>query len=328
MNNSSLADAKTRMTIYVLWPHLGFPGQPRKSCPCPWREDRHASFSVTPDGKGWHDFATGESGDAVDFLQRATGLTKREACRKFIELAGGLIAFPPATRPRPKALLPKAKPNFPPMECGTDDDLRQLSILRSIGLEGLRLAQERGLLRFATLHGHRTWIITDGERLNAQARRLDGKQWDHLREKPKAWTLPGSWGAWPIGAKEARQFSTIALCEGGPDLLAAFFFIHCEQRTADCTAVAILGASNSIQAGALPGFAGKRIRIFCHADDAGRAATEKWACQLERIGADVDAFSFDGLRKTGGSPVEDLNDLTQIDPNDFEENPELWNLMP
>lgn len=301
---------------------------PGKSCRCPWREDRKPSFSVFKEGTLWKDFATGEGGDAVDFYQRVTGLTKRGACRKFIELAGGSIALPPAMRPRPKTLLPKAKPNFPPMECGSDADLRKLSILRSIGPEGLRLAQERGVLRFATLHGHRTWIITDGERLNAQARRLDGKPWDHLREKPKAWTLPDSWGAWPIGAKEARQFSTIALCEGGPDLLAAFFFIHSEQRTADCTAVAILGASNSIHAGALPGFAGKRIRIFCHADEAGRAGAERWAQQLESVGADVDAFRFDGLHKTSGSPAEDLNDVTQIDPDDFETNPDLWNLMP
>ena len=184
------------MNIFVLWRLYNLPGQPGKSCRCPWRDDRHASFSVTPDGKGWHDFATGESGDAVDFLQRVTGLSKGAACRKFIELAGGSIALPLATRPPSDAPRTKAKPNFPPMECGSDDDVRQLSILRSIGPEGLWLAQERGLLWFATLHGQRGWIVTDGERLNAQARRLDGQRWDHLREKPKAWTLPGSWGAW------------------------------------------------------------------------------------------------------------------------------------
>jgi len=328
MRNISLADAKARLTIYEIWRLCDLRGQPGKSCHSPWREDRNASFSISPDGKLWHDFATGEGGDAVDFLQRATGLSNTAGCREFIELAGGSIALPPAARPRAEAPLAKTKPNFPLMECGSDADLHQLSILRSIGPEGLRLAQRRGVLRFATLRGHRAWIITDGERLNAQARRLEGQRWDHLPDRPKAWTLPGSWGAWTIGAKEARQFSAIALCEGGPDLLAAFFFIYSEQRTADCTAVAILGASNSIHAGALPGFAGKRIRIFCHTDDAGRAAAEKWAYQFEDAGADVDAFSFDGLRKTDGSRVEDLNDVTQIDPNDFEENPELWSLMP
>jgi len=87
MKTFSIPDAKQRLRIADLWQHFGFPGQPRKSCRAPWREDRDASFSVYADGKLWHDFATGERGDAIDFLQRTTGLSNAAACRKFGSVA-------------------------------------------------------------------------------------------------------------------------------------------------------------------------------------------------------------------------------------------------
>ena len=32
----------------------------------PWRTDTHESLSVTPNGKGWNDLATGEHGSVID----------------------------------------------------------------------------------------------------------------------------------------------------------------------------------------------------------------------------------------------------------------------
>lgn len=328
MKAFSILDAKARLRVPALWRHFGFSHEPGKSCCCPWRDDSNASFSVSSDGRIWHDFATAEGGDAVDFLQRATGLNKAAACRKFVELAAVSMASSLATPTRLNTPAPKAKPTFPPMESVRNDDMRRLSALRNIARGGLWLAHRRGLLRFATLREHRVWIVTDPERLNAQARRLDGGRWEHLDGQPKAWTLPGSWGAWSVGAKAARDFSTVALCEGGPDLLAAFHFIDCERRAADCAAVAVLGASNPIHRDALPCFAGKRVRIFGHDDEAGRAAVDRWAREIEGVGADVDAFDFSGLTKTDGSPVTDLNDLTTINPDDFEKDRQVWNLLP
>ncbi len=34
----------------------------------PWREDKHPSLSVTPDGRGWHDLATGAKGSVIDLV--------------------------------------------------------------------------------------------------------------------------------------------------------------------------------------------------------------------------------------------------------------------
>ncbi len=321
---STLADAKARLNIHGLWRHFGFPGEPKTSCRCPWRDDNKPSFSVNPDGTLWNDFSTSEGGDAVDFYQRASGLPQKDACRKFMELAGG--SFTPS--PRAACLSPqpaeaKPKPRFPTFTTGTAADFKTLAQLRGIGREGLEWASERGLLWFATLLDCPAWIITDAARVNAQARRMDGQPWEHIGAK--AWTLPGSWAAWPIGISEAQPFPAIALCEGGPDFLAAHYLAlweqasHPTQRDAQCAPVAMLGAAQRIHPDALPMFAGKRVRIFGHEDEAGRAGVERWARELASVGTAVDAFSFGGLVQADGRPVKDVNDALAMDGASFTE---------
>lgn len=83
----TLVEAKEQLTIGQLWVLLNVPGLCKSSGRCPWRDDRKPSFSVFSSGRKWHDFRTGESGDAIDFLARITHLEHRAACRKFLELA-------------------------------------------------------------------------------------------------------------------------------------------------------------------------------------------------------------------------------------------------
>lgn len=319
---STLADAKARLNIHRLWIHFGFAGKPSASCHSPFREDTKASFSVNLPGTLWNDFATGEAGDAVDFFQRATGLPQKDACRKFVELAGGSFTpTPRVARPQCPPADAKPKPVFPDFTKGTPGDFQHLARLRNIGREGLEWASERGLLWFATLKDYPAWIVTDTARVNAQARRMDGQQWEHIGAK--AYTLPGSWASWPIGITEAQPFPAIVLCEGGPDFLAAHYLALWEQasqpsqRDAQCSPVAMLGANQRIHPDAFPMFAGKRIRILGHDDEAGRAGVERWAAQLSSAGADVDAFNFAGLRQGDGKPVKDLNDSLLTDATSF-----------
>lgn len=319
---STLADAKARLNIHELWRHFGFDGEPKTSCHSPFRDDAKPSFSVNTDGTLWNDFATGETGDAVDFFQRASGLPQKDACRKFIELAGGYIATAPLAA-KSRRLDAKPKPSFPEFHKGTEADFKQLAKLRNIGREGLEFASERGLLWFSTLKDCPAWIVTDSKRVNAQARRIDGQGWNHLEGNPKAYTLPGSWASWPIGIMESGNYPVVALCEGGPDFLSAHYLALWEQashhnaRDVQCSPVAMLGASHQIHADALPMFTGKRVRIFGHDDSAGRDAVERWAAQLASIGADVDAFSFAGLRQADAKPVNDLNDSLMMDVSSF-----------
>lgn len=167
--------AKARLSIPALWARLDLPGSPKASCKSPFREDRRASFSVSKDGALFNDFATGEAGDAVDFLRLATGLSPEAAFRKFIEMAGGSVhkANPLPKRP---AAAPQArqKPTLPAFERGSAADFTRLAQLRNLSVEGLHLASARGLLWFAELRGFDAWIVCDGARVNAQARQMDG----------------------------------------------------------------------------------------------------------------------------------------------------------
>ncbi len=319
-----IAEAKQRLSIPAVWARLDLPGEPKTSCKSPFREDRHASFSVSKDGKLFNDFATGEAGDAVDFLQVATGLSPEAACRKFIELAGGALCSPlPVRQSKPVASQPRRRPSFPAMRRGEDAELHQLAELRTVSFAAVFLANDVGLLRFATWKEKAAWIVTDGERLNAQARRLDGEAWEAIGAK--AQTLPGAWASWPLGIKTGANYPAFLLCEGGPDLLAGLHFIHEAGAEWSHFPVAMLGAKQRIHPDALPLLAGKRVRIMAHADTAGREGAEGWAAQLVTVGADVDVADLRGLRKADGEPVTDLNDATQIHPEDAHE---LKGLLP
>lgn len=321
MNSRSLTleEAKERVNIPNLWDRFNLPGKPSKSCRCPWREDRKPSFSVSDDGKLFNDFATGEGGDAVDFLGKVARVATTDACRMFLAFAGSAPFPTPAPR---RAKDPKPKPIFPPLELGTDSDIGALSELRRIRPAGLKWAVERGVLRFCTSEKYqvRAYVVTDSEGVSAQARRLDGIGWEHL-EGAKAWTLPGSWASWPIGIREAEPFPGIALCEGGPDFLAGHY-AALRQRLFNGTMfapVAMLGATLRIHESALELFRGKRVRIFAHDDDAGRQAAKVWAGQLASVGLTPDAYDFFGLVRDDGKPAKDLNDSLRLNPAGFEE---------
>lgn len=322
----TLDEAKERLRIPELWAHLNLPGDCRKNpCHSPFYEQvSKPAFSVFDDGRAFNDLRTGDGGSAIDFLILATGLSRDAACRKFLELAGGgrCEAKPLPKRPAP-APQARQKPTFPDFERGTDAELHELAELRHVSFPALYLARHAGLLRFAEWHGARAWIVTDDEGLNAQARRLDGEPWAHIGAK--AQTLPGSWASWPLGAKTCPPYPAFLLCEGGPDLLAALHFIVARHAEGKCFPLAMLGASQRIHEDALPILAGKRVRIFPHADTAGQEAALRWTTQLEAVGAEVDAFSFAGLRMADGSPVSDLNDCTRIHPEDAHE---LEGLLP
>ncbi len=317
----NLDEAKDRLRIPDLWAMLNLPGDCRSNpCHSPFYERKsRPSFSIFDDGRAFKDQRTGEKGSAVDFLMLATALSRSAACVKFIELAGGGRCDIRVSAPRPARApqAPRPAPTLPSMEDGTDDELRRLAELRHLDVRSLIVARGAGLLRFAILKGHRAWIVTDGERLNAQARRLDGKPWEHL-EGAKAYTLPGCWAGWPLGAKHGATYPAFMLCEGGPDGLAALHFIVKTgiERLGDVFPLSMLGSNQRIHEDALPFLARKKVRIFPHVDSAGQHGAEKWTAQLHAIGAKVDMFDFDGLRKADGSPVKDLNDCTQIHPDD------------
>ena len=320
----TIAEAKARLDINGLWRHFGCEGQPAKSCRCPFHKDINASFSMFRGRDGFDAFkcfAGCGGGDAVDFLQVATGLPKPDACREFIRLAGGVSSAPKLILPKTAdadAEKARQREKWPMFESDMSFlVLGQIAEHRFVFVDSVKLMVSRGLLLFTAWKDKPAWIVTDGARVNAQARRMDGKKWEGIDAKSQ--TLPGSQAAWLIGAEESVPYKYILFCEGGPDSLAAHHFIRIHGRESDTAAVAMMGASNRIPDEQLRFFAGKRIRIMEHADLAGSNAASKWQGQLEAAGATVDVADFTGLLMADGTPVKDLNDCTRIHSEQYTE---------
>jgi hypothetical protein len=316
-------EIKARITIPILGEKL-FPGwRAGRSCLSPFRDEKNPSFSVYADDSRFHDYATGEDGDVFDFYRLAIGCTPKEAFLAVKEMAGGKVFN---ARPIPiRAASPEEKKEqfHPELTQPSHADLDRISSLRSISPIGLDIAVGRGFLWTAALKGQRAFVVTDRTRKNYRARRMDGKPWEHLESKPKAYAVSGSQAAWPIGIEEAQAFPAIALCEGEGDFLAAFYHAYAGDVEDRVAPVCISGAGNRIPAEALPLFKDKRVRIFVQDDRAGEEAWERWAKQLNSIAGKIDGFSFGGLVDTEGSPITDLNDLLRVDSDCWEENRDL-----
>lgn len=60
----------------------------------PWRTDTHPSLSVTENGKGWHDLATGEHGSVIDLVMRCLNtMDIRRACEEIMLNEPGSFSF-------------------------------------------------------------------------------------------------------------------------------------------------------------------------------------------------------------------------------------------
>jgi hypothetical protein len=327
-NPSPLSRAKERLSIPKLWELRGWQGKPGRSCRTPYRPDRAPSGSVLADGLLFHDFASGENFDAPALLAKVEELSTEAACRLFLSLAGG-DPHPPPGSPRP-SLPPhnttRPKPQLPPLQIASPAQLRRIAELRCVSVEGCEAASERGHLFVATYYGAECWTITDRERRNAQFRRMDGRPFAMRGGTVKALTAAGSYAAWPIGAPDAAHAARLMLVEGGGDFLAAYHFAHAEDRLPQVQPLAMLGAAQRIASEALPLLAGRPIRLFPHLDEAGARAALRWELQLTSAGLAARCFDLAGLTRCDGLPVKDLNDLTRISPDDFENNRELWSL--
>lgn len=330
---SPLKAAIANLTIVDLWRHFQLRGAPGKgiTCSSPFRSDRESSFAISSDGKVWYDHGIGEFGGLIEFVQKATKLPRaraREWLIRFWQRRGRSSGtkIPQMSAVVAKAEEPKPLPQLPHFERGTASDVASLAELRGLGTRALEMAMDRGLLWFTEYYDYRAWLVTDQARRNAQLRRLDGGPW---ASGSKVQGIRNNQASWPIGIYEAATLPIIALCEGTPDLLAAFEMMMREARN-DVAPVCITGASNLIHPDALPYFVGKRVRIFPHNElnQAGIKAAARWSVQLRQVGAIVDCFSFAGLVRPDGLPVKDLNDFCLINPADQINSPATAPIFP
>jgi len=311
----SIDEAKAKLDIPSVAARC-FPNwKPALSCHSPWREDRNPSFSVFDQGQRWKDHATGDHGDAVDFLGKALDIPAQEAVRRFVEMAGGGYRVP---APRPK-LAPTPAPKtedtdekrrrraaWPAMELPTEEELEAVATLRRLPVEGPQWAAIDGTLRMATVDGERCWIVRSTCGKNAQARQLDGQPFQEGRAADpfflKAKTLAGSIATLPVGNYHDTRWPAVALVEGGPDVLAAYAGIHRLDLLDTVAVCGMLGASMRPPYGALATMKGRRVRIFQHNDEAGAKAADGWARLIHNAGGTVDIW-------TPAQAGADLNDI-------------------
>ncbi|OYW70317.1 MAG: hypothetical protein B7Z37_31075 [Verrucomicrobia bacterium 12-59-8] len=338
---------KERLLIPEVWRRLGLEGEPAERCRSPFRPDKNPSFSIYKGGRQWKDHATGQSGDVIDFIALARQLSKGDAVRLFLELAGVPPRSGTCQVPRPKptpspstsaqasaprrttfkeqatALLPPQEEPHPdgirvPLQSGTEADRQLVADSRHLTVEAVSLALSLRTFTFAIVQGYRCWLLTDAENRVAEARRLDGLPFPECGTlgRRKAHTLRGSRKSWPLGAAVLRrvpEFRTLLLVEGGPDYLAALHFAH-ELERWDVLPVAMLGrgTGTKIDPAALELMRGRRVRIYPHADadGGGVQSARRWAAQLHKVACEVDIYELTELRRTDGKPVKDLNDCT------------------
>jgi hypothetical protein len=192
------------------------------------------------------------------------------------------------------------------MKSGSDAEFKALAELRRLPESALRLAAERGLLRFADHRGTRCWVITDSEGWAISCRPLGVNPW----EGTKSLMVKNTHGAHLVGSPQLESAGLVFLCEGGPDLLAAHaVLLHLNLLELivlpRVVATAMLSASTSPGTATCEAFHGKTVVIWAHSDPEGIKAAVRWACQIRPYAIAVHVIQAGDLLPG----VNDLNDL-------------------
>ena len=328
--NSIVAEIKSRLTLRDVGTIVGAELPPRDGVKfrSPLRSDRNPSCTIKADVL--FDWSSGEHFDAIDLYAAAKNISNAEAIRELgerLHLGKGGTFVPPRCvkvlhAEKPQAAAPSEPIAFDESEL-KPGDLESILTARTWpvdAMDGLLLAYELRVLRFAPVCGCDCWIVTDEARRIAEARRIDGKTFatvGNLSER-KAHTIKGSAKSWPAGlrpriAPDRLRDVPLVLVEGGPDLLAAYAVLaRLPISERDVHPVAMLGTSASIAPDALTTMAGRVVVILAHGDDPGREASRRWAKQLSGAGCRVTLRNL-----PDGKDLADL--LTEHVPADLAE---------
>jgi len=261
----------------------------------PFRPDNAPSYEIY--GETIKDRSTGETFDVIAIFAEHKSISNSEAIR---QLADELPGREPKEKPKVhKLVIPQLGYSITEAE--------RLAELRGLSVEGVDFAGFLGTLGFGNVAGFPCWILTDGDKRIAEARRMDGEKFPAIGTlgERKSHTLRGSCKSWPLGMNppgvSVPPGLPVWLVEGGPDYLAACDVLMSSAR--EFLPVAMMGAGQSIHAVALPWFKGREVKILAHPDDAGLAAAKNWHKQLASIGARTRAIQLNG---------GDLNDLVKL----------------
>jgi hypothetical protein len=283
------------------------------------------SFDVNLRTGVFGDWAADQKGEGmISLWMQAQGVDFKTATQQLSAWIGLPMDIAPIGPAGPNTVTEgEKKILFPPnLSKPTNRDFQTLSQSRSIGIEALHVAAERGfLLCFDDELNGRCWLYTDQRRRCGLRRRLDNQRF-RLRNgsEVKCAACPGSDMRSPIGLLEAKDFPFFGVTEGGPNsltVLAHAWASGVEKRVAP---ICMPSTSSNFTESALAHLQDKSGRIFIDNDPPGHAAADRWALQLANVGITVDGFNFGGFFMSNGKPVTDLNDLLQIDCDCWEEH--------
>lgn len=332
---------------------------------CPFHQESTPSFTVYHDDRGGHAHCFGcgfHARSIFDYWMESRHCDFKTAVADLGERIGGSARGHPGSIKKVTPLSQRhfqkqRKPALPKMRALNESEIAMLASVRGLPVCVIEHAARIGRIAFCiwpqrdvgfsvgapARDSYPSWVILDESWNVAQFRRLDGGKYTLHDREIKAWTKGSP--SWPVGASGNKdEIKNVLIVEGGPDVLAAYFFLLHEWRLKngrrlllpDIAVVGMLGASCPIADEALKLFDGKRVRIVIH-NDAPQTITPKygepykrvpsfeaaarWTEQLCAAGAAVETFSLNGIKRDG-EDISDLNDLA-LCPADVWQSPDL-----
>ena len=179
MSRDEICEAKARLPLPDLMTRIGLADRAKKSARCPFHEDKHNSFSAWRNADGhwsWKCHAGCGGGDEITFLEVHEKLSRGDAIKRFLELAGNGDATPSRARP---AQSGKAKPKpfaWQKWVAGlTDKHAQQIANWRGYSVAFKGIARRR-----TNRHSQRPCRISGSERgedVGVHYRLKDGSTW-------------------------------------------------------------------------------------------------------------------------------------------------------
>src|SRR6266481_1425266 len=165
--------AKQRLPLPALMHRLGLGEHSKKSARCPFHDDKHNSFSVYKNGSGefrFKCFAGCGEGDEINFLELHENLSRRDAVKRYLEMAGVNAATPHS------ALTPA----FDWQKCNaafTEKHVEQLASWRKFSPEFVRELRDNG--QIGIYNGLVAFPVSNDNKVVGTHFRLKSGKWNY-----------------------------------------------------------------------------------------------------------------------------------------------------
>lgn len=305
-------EAKARLTIPQLWEKLCLPGEPKKKCCSPFREEKNPSFSITHNDTRWRDHGSNQGGDIFDFYQAATDCSKADAVREVFKLLNMKAENPGYGWSKPKAkrsILSYKQIEIGPKLIDFACELPPQAVEFLLG-KGINPYVAMDLIREGSLDmeaGKFVYCYNTGKKLRPS--------WE--TSKDNRWIEGGAEDAlWRYEQVIRPEVSTVLICEGESDCMRVLSVTDIPCHVAVVAAPAASWRPSEILCSTIGH--GRKVVLAFDNDEAGACGTREVAKLMdEACNYDVTIEKWPWkqidniLQLTGHEPVKDLCELPQ-----------------